>query len=119
MRNKTCPDCGDPITKHAKKCKACAAKKSWRHKAITIGANRVKEIFEELKQKIVFARRAGNDKEAALLSEEKERVKKTVLRRCIDCDEPVARAAIRCRIHHNIYRNYGRALKQPSVVAVA
>jgi predicted nucleic acid-binding Zn ribbon protein len=70
----------------------------------------VRGRLQEIKTEIVSARRAGNDDLAALLSAEKQMVKKRIRNRCVDCGVAIRPDSERCKMHANRHRHYGNSL---------
>lgn len=64
----------------------------------------------EIKWEIVAARRAGDDERAALLSAEKERVKKKVSNRCLECGVAIQPDGKRCMMHARRFSSYRNSL---------
>jgi len=102
-RQKLCADCGREASGVC--CRACSLK---RRKRLTLSDTSAR--LAEIKTQIIAARRAGDDNRAALLSAEKERLKKQVLNKCSDCGIPVSRNGQRCRLCSRRHRYYGKQL---------
>lgn len=66
--------------------------------------------LSKIKEEIIVARRAGDDEKAAILSGEKQVIKKKIMGRCVDCGATIHKNHIRCPMHARTYRYYGRAV---------